>query len=206
MGIFWPAKASGATINLTWEPALAEGDSIASITPTMTGAVLEATDIGDGVVNFVVSGGTTGQTAILSVTITTAAGEDLVETIYLPIIGPGVLAETVQDIVSFALRKVTGIGEDPSADQAGDALERLQDMLDTWRITGADVGAPSPLALTSVVYCPDGYLRAIKNNLIVQLADLYGFDLSPVVVQNARNGLYMIKQAALPEDRPGVYY
>lgn len=205
MASFWHPKPSTATHSYEWRPELSEGVNLTVTAATMTGATLVSRKTNGNVVTFVVSGGTAGQTASLSITATTSDGQTLSELIYLPIIGPGVLAETVQDIVSFALRKITGIGEDPSADQASDALERLQDMLDTWRITGADVGAPSPLALTSVVYCPDGYLRAIKNNLILQLADLYSYEVSPVVVQNARNGLYMIKHASLPEDRPGVF-
>lgn len=206
MALFWSPKPSAATMSFDWTPELADGVTVAITTATMTNATLVSRKSDSQTVTFTISGGTSGQTASLAIVATTSDGQTLSETIYLPIIGPGVLAETVQDIVAFALRKVTGIGETPDADQAADALERLQDMLDYWRLTGADVGAPSPLALTSVVYCPDGYLLAIKYNLILQLADFYGFDVSPVVVQNAAAGLAMVKAHNLPEDRPGVFF
>jgi hypothetical protein len=206
MAIFLSAKTPAGVITYTWQAPLMDGDTLTGLTFVETGITVNADDLDGSTAIFLLADGTVGTTGSIAITATTSAGETLSETIYIPIIGPGVLAETVEDIVSFALRKVTGIGEAPDADQAADALERLQDMLDYWRLTGADVGAPSPLALTSVIYCPDGYLIAIKNNLILQLADMYGAQVSPAVAQNARAGLAMVKARNLPDERPGVYY
>jgi hypothetical protein len=51
------------------------------------------------------------------------------------------------------------------------------------------------------------FLSAIKNNLIVQIAELYDLPVSPSVAINALRGVQHIKTANLPEDRAaGVYY
>lgn len=206
MAIFWSAKPPAAVYTYTWVPDLADGDGIASSSVSASGAVIDSYSIDGDAVSFVMSGGTAGQTATITATVTTTYGETLPETIYLPIVGTGSSAGTVRDIVSFALRKVVGIGEEPSEEQAADALERLTDMLAHWRATGADVGAPSPLTLNTVIYSPDEYLSAIKNNLIVEIADLYGLEVGPRVVRNAAQGLVMVKMRQLPDVRTGTYY
>jgi hypothetical protein len=206
MAIHWGAKPPTAVYTYTWEPDLAHGDAIATATVSASGAVIDSYSIDGDVVSFVISGGTAGQTGIITASVTTSFGETLPETIYVPIIGTGSTTATVRDIVAFALRKVTGIAEEPDAEQAADALERLSDMLARWRTIGADVGAPSPLTLNTVVYCPDQYIGAINSNLIIELADLYPFEPTAYVVRNAAKGLIAIKWAQLPETRTGVFY
>lgn len=206
MAIFWSAKAPDAGLSLAWAPNLASGDSLSGFTHSATGVVVEAAELADDLVGFVISGGTAGHTGVIEVTATTTYGETLTETIYLPIVAPGSAAQSVRDIVSFALRKVNGVGEAPSDEQAADAIERLQDMLAHWRNTGADVGTPHPLTANSVVYAPDAYLMAIKNNLILEIADLYGFEPSPFVIKNAIQGIITIKNANVPEYRGTEYF
>jgi hypothetical protein len=57
-----------------------------------------------------------------------------------------------------------------------------------------------------VIYSPDEYIGAIKNNLLVELADLYGFEVGPYTRRNAMQGLIAIKMAQLPEVRTGTYF
>lgn len=204
MAIFWTAKAPTAVVSYEWTPA--PDEVVQSVTSSATGAVIDSYSVQGDTVTFFVSGGTAGKTAQITATAITGQGETLAETIYLPIIATGSAAGTVQDIVSFALRKITGLGETPTAEQASDAVERLQDMLSRWRVTGADVGAPQPLTLTTVVYTPDELLGAIKSNLAVELADLYGFEPSATLRRAAMQGLVALKMRNLPDERTGVYY
>ncbi len=204
MALSWSAKAPGDTYRYTWVPALLEGDSLASYTVEVDGAVIEAQEQdGDEVVLFV-SGGTSGAAATFTFTGESADGESLTETIYLPIRTGN--TNTAQDVCAFALRKVFGNGEDPPADAAEDALERLNDMLAAWTRQGADVGAAAPLELTSELLLADAFLSAIKNNLILHLADNYGLEVPAIVAMNARTGLQTIKAANLSADREGGDY
>lgn len=206
MALTWTAKAPGDVYRYTWTPALADGDSLASYTVSATGATIDSQTIdGDSVVLFV-SGGSAGTTASFAFSGVTSDGETLTETIYLPIVASTATGPTAATICAFALRKITGIGETPDAAQEADALERLNDMLQAWKATGADVGATFPLLTSTTLKLPDSYLSAIKHNLVLQLADLYGAEISPVTAQNARLGLQLIKQANLPETRAGADY
>lgn len=206
MAVFWSAKDPDAAVSLAWAPNLANGDTLAGFAYSVTGAVVDAAEMADDLVGFVISGGTASQTAIIEASATTGYGETLSETIYLPIIAPGSSALSARDLASFALRKVNGIGEVPSDEQAADAIERLQDMLAHWRNTGADVGTPHPLTVNSVIYAPDEHLLAIKNNLILEIADIYGFDPSPFVIKNALQGLASVKNGNVPDDRGTEYF
>lgn len=205
MADFLALKGPSDTVERRWPAPVGSDDSAASVAVTASNVTASDYELqGDGVV-FTLSGGTAGVTGSLIVTVTTSQGRVLTETLYIPVASPNASAVTANDIVAFALRKVTG-GDDPEADQAEDARERLADMLEQWRMSGADVGAPRPLELTSVIYCPEGFISAIKNNLAVQVADRYGVELSPVTVQNARAGLALIKYNNLPDERPAVFY
>lgn len=203
MALTWTAKAPGDVYRYTWTPALADGDTLASYTVTESGAVIDAQQQdGDSVILFV-SGGTAGTTASFAFTGHTTDGETLTETVYLPIIASTAATDTVHDVCSFALRKVFGLGEEPNADALEDAIERLGDMLAMWRGMGADVGAPAPLVASTVLKCRPEFVAAIKNNLILVLADIYGAEIGPMVAQNARTGLQRVKAANLPVDREG---
>lgn len=205
MADFLTAKGPSEVVQRRWPAPVDSDDGAASVAVVASGVTATATLEGDEVV-LAISGGTAAATGSIAVTVTTSQGRTLIETLYIPVVAPGAAADTAQEIINFALRKVAGVGEDPSAEQADDALERLSDMLEQWRIGGADVGAPRPLTTATVIYCPQGFMSAIKNNLIVQLADLYDAQLSPVTVQNARAGLSLIKQANLPDTRETVFY
>lgn len=189
---FLPAKAPTETVERRWQSKGAE-----TVTLAATGLTATAEVDSDEVV-FTLSGGTAGQTAYIDVTVV-AGDETRANRLYVPVVALGGSSATVQDIVGFALRKVTGLGETPEAAQAEDALERLGDMLEAWRATGADMGAPRPLLLSTVLYAPHSHITAIKNNLIVSLSDIYGQDvLTPQVVEAARRGLQLVKIANCP--------
>jgi hypothetical protein len=207
MAHFLALKAPAEVVERTWRVPTGHGDSPESASVSASGVTVDTYEInGCGEVALTLSGGSAGETGAITATITTSYGNTLTETLYIPIASADSTASTVRDIVSFALRKVAGLAEEPTAEQAEDARERLADMLEEWRATGADIGATRPLTLNTVLYCPESYLSAVKNNLIVALSDIYGLEVSPFVMRKALAGLAHIKMANLPDDRPLVAY
>lgn len=199
------AKGPTETVERRWAVPVTSGDHAASVSLVASGVTASATlDVNEVV--FTLSGGTTGATASIVVTVGTDLGNTIVETLYVPVVASGGSAITVNDIVSFALRKVTGIGEAPNAEQAAEALEKLTDMLEEWRVTGADVGAPRPLETSTVIYSPHAYISAIKNNLIVRLSDIYGPELvTPSVASAAVRGVQLIKSSKRVPKQPEYF-
>jgi hypothetical protein len=206
MAINWTPKAPGSVYRYTWTPPLADGDSVVSYSIGVADAVIDYDALEADQIVLYVSGGTAGTTATFTLQALTADGETLTETGYLPIISSDATGMTVRDTVSFALRKIYGLGADAPAEASDDAVERLSDMLLLWRRTGADVGATFPLEAATVIYCKPEYQSAIKNNLAVQVADHYNRVLTPSVVQSAVRGLQFIKQDRLPDERTGADY
>jgi len=206
MALNWTAKAPDDVYRYTWTPALAEGDSVSSYSVDVDGATIVADSLEDNAVVLFVSGGTAGSTATFTLEAVSADGETLTETIYLPIVASVATGPTARDVCNFALRKVVGLGEEPDADQEDDALERLNDMLRAWNATGADTGATFPLEAGTVLAVRDEFLSAIKHNMVLQVADIYGAEVSPLTVEAARRGLQLVKVANLPEDRAGAEY
>ena len=201
MADFLALKAPTEVVSRRWPVPVDSDDTAQSVVCSGSGVTVDASSIEGDELVLTLSGGTDGQTASIVATITTARGRILVETLYIPVAVSTSSAATVQDIASFALRKIFGLGEAPDAEATADAVERLSDMLEEWRASGADVGATRPLTASTVLYVPEHYLSAIKNNLIVQLADHYERQLSPMVVRNAMAGLAHIKQRNLPDTR-----
>lgn len=191
------AKGPSETVERRWAVPVEDGDGVASVSISASGVTATAELDGNDVV-LTISDGTAGSTASIVVTATTDQEFILADTLYIPIVAGDGAAITVQDVLSYALRKVTGLGETPDADQAADALEKLSDMLEEWRVTGADVGAPRPLALSTVLYSPHSHISAIKNNLIVRLSDQYNREVTPSVAVAAVRGLQLIKTANQP--------
>lgn len=206
MSDFLAAKGPSEVVQRRWLVPVDSDDGASSVSAVATGVTKDSATLEGDEVVLTLSAGTAATTGSIAVTVTTSRGRTLIETLYIPIVAPGSTATTVRDLVNFALRKVAGISETPDEDQAEDARERLQDMLELWRQAGADVGATRPLTLSTVIYCPESFLAAIKNNLIIEVADLYNAEVSPVVVRNATTGLAHIKQTNLSDVRKDTYF
>lgn len=206
MALTLAAKAPTAVYRYTWAVPVADGDSVVSYTLTESGCTIDADALdGNGVV-MVLSGGTAGTTASIAALAITADGEEIPETIYLPIVSSDATGMTARDACEYALRKVYGKDETPEASAMSDAVERLEDMLRMWAATGADVGATFPIVEATVINCRPSFQRAIKENLVIEVADLYNRALSPVTVDAARRGLQHIKSANLPAERAAAEY
>ncbi len=155
------------------------------------------------------SAGVADVTATVTLTATTSRGRIHVETFYLPVlVSTNDFAYTGQDLCSFALRKVIGSGAVADGDEREDALERLSDMLARWKGEGADLGVVLPVLSTTVFYVSDSFASAIKNNLILEIADHHEFTPSQRVITNALRGMQHIKSALLSKDREpaSAYY
>lgn len=200
------AKGATEVVTYRWPVPLADGDSAASVAQTAAGVTVDSAVIEGGEVVLVLSGGTAGATGSVALTVTTDLGDTLTETLYVPIVADAATGMTARNVCEFALRKVYGKDETPEASALTDALERLNDMLRGWAVTGADVGATFPLEAATVIYCKPEYQGAIKHNLIVQLADLYDLPITPGIANNAVRGLQLVKADNLPAVRTGAEY
>jgi hypothetical protein len=207
MAIYWSAKTPTQVIRYNWLPDLAAGDTLLSAAITPTGATVDLSSFEQESVSVLVSGGTAGETAIFAVSATTAEGETLTETIYLPIIASAAqIAQTAREYVNFALRRVVGLGETPSADELSDALERLNALVAEMRGVGADIGAPFPIAAETVIYCPDYAVSALRYGLLVDCLGAYGEQPTALDVMKARQGMALVRNMNVPEDRKAEYF
>jgi hypothetical protein len=205
--MYFQSKTANETKVYTFTPDLAETDGIASFTASGTGVTVGDTEhlVRDIIVS--VSGGTAGQTASVLFVVTTENGEVLEKRVYIPIVATSAqIANTARDYVNFALRKITGNGEDPSASELSDALERLNAMVAEWRAGGADIGAAFPLVAGTVIYCPDWAVSALRYNLLIECAPLYGAEPSAIDYDRARRGLQLIKHKNLPTVRTAGFF
>lgn len=206
MAQHFEAKGAAEVVTRRFAVPVAKGDAVSGLSQTASGVTVDSAENEADELVFVLSGGTAGATGAITATVTTDQGETLVFQFYIPVIAPNATGMTVRDVCEFALRKVYGKDETPEASAMSDAVERLDDMLRVWAATGADVGASFPLSENAVIYCKPEYQGAIKNNLIVQIADLYDLPIGAIVVENARRGLQLIKSDNLPADRGGADY
>ena len=207
MAQFLKAKAPADAIAYTWAPDIADGDSLVSFTLSASGATIDAEAAIADEVEFYVSGGTAGQTATITASAVTAAGAELSEVLYLPIRARDIaLGYTGSQIASFALRKVIGLSRAPRAAEQADALERLSDMLAEWSQQGADLGVRLPVQASDTLYVNDAFANAIKQNLIVRIADLYGEPVAPEVAMQAFRGVQLIKSSLLPDKRVSEFF
>jgi len=209
MLLFAP-KAPDDIKRYTWSVPVVAGDSLVSYSiASASGVTIDADSRNENDVVMYLSGGTASTTGTIKLSGATSQGEQFEETIYIPILPADNAvghAETAQTIIEFALRPVTGITGTATSDELDDGLEWLNGLLSFWRATGADVGASLPLTLSTVIYAPDEWILAIKNNLRVMVAEQYGRTVSPTTGFMASKGLQAIKNARLGDAEPGTYY
>lgn len=79
---------------------------------------------------------------------------------------------TAQDLITRALRKghVVANGETPATEVLAAALDTFNDLLESWRDAGIDLGLGT-LTLATTVAVDAGSTRAIVYNLAVELAN-----------------------------------
>jgi hypothetical protein len=204
MAYTWPPKAPGAIRAYDWTPKADTPLDSVSIAVT-SGTVTATSDVYGDTATITVTGGADGVEQTLTLT-ATAGDETFVETVYISIeASTNRLANTVRDVCLFALRKVSGIAEEPEADELADAIERLNDMVAGYRVTGADMGLSLPLVEADVLKVPDHAYRALKLNLRNELHEFYGEPLTQTMVMDARNALAVVKNANLTHRAPEYF-
>lgn len=204
MAYTWPPKAPGAIRAYDWTPKADTPLDSVSIAVT-SGTVTATSDVYGDTATITVTGGADGVEQTLTLT-ATAGDETFVETVYISIeASTNRLANTVRDVCVFALRKISGIAEEPEADELADAIERLNDMVAGYRVTGADMGLSLPLVEADVLKVPDHAYRALKLNLRNELHEFYGEPLTQTMVMDARNALAVVKNANLTHRAPEYF-
>lgn len=204
MSGFLEAKQPAEIVERRFTPATVY--ALQGVTTSETGVTVDSAKIdGDDVV-LTLSGGTAGATGIVTLTVTTSH-ETIEETLSVPIVASAAqIANTARQYVAFALRKVVGIGEDAEAEELDHGLEVLNALLETWREQGADIGAPSPVEANTVIYCPDYAVSALRYNLLIELAPVYGAEPTMIEYDRARRGLQQVKHKNLPAVRESEFF
>lgn len=204
MATSWAAKAPTAVRDYLWTPE--PGTPLDSASAVVgTGTVTVVAEVNGDTVTLSVTGGADGVVQVLTAT-ATAGDLTFIETFYLPIeASTNRLGYTARDVCLFALRKIAGNSEEPTAEELADALERLNDMLAVWRDTGADVGVKLPVLEADNLLVRDSFYSAMKLNLRNALHDYYGVPLTPGMVLEARSALSTVKNAQLVRSGPEYY-
>lgn len=201
------AKTASEVVKRVWTVPVDEDDAPSSVSLSASGVAVDSNSFEGNDLVLVLSAGTAAATGSIVATVTTEKSRTLIETLYVPVIESAAqVAETAGDIIDFALRKVIGNGETATANESTDALQRLQALIDEMRIGGADIGAVSPLATTTVIYCPDWAVGAIRYNLLLDVYSLYDAQPTGMDVMRAKQGMQLVKHKLLPDEREVEYY
>lgn len=192
MAGLWEPKSPSEVIERRWTVPLDLHDGISSVSAEGTGVTVSRTDHYNKEAIVSLSGGSAGTVATVAVTVVTDGGETFTETFLIAVRADAEqFAYTARDICYFALRKLCGLGVDPTAEEANDALERLNDMLAMWRIDGLDLGLPV-LALGTVLDCPDEFIAPIKFNLRIACHSALGEEVDAYDLTMAQDGKRLI--------------
>lgn len=156
MALHWQAKAPSEVVERRWRVPLADGDGISTVSASATGVTVDSDDSDLDEATITLSAGAAGEVGSVTVTVTTDDGNTHVETFYIPIYATTVQAVTARDVCGFALRKITGVGNDPETGELNDALELLEGMFARFRF------GPIPVAAGSSLNVPDDLVQPIK--------------------------------------------
>jgi hypothetical protein len=101
---------------------------------------------------------------------------------------------TALDIISTALRQVSAIanGTEPTAEEAQDGLESLNDMVHAWSAKGVHIGY-STLRLTDDFPIDDRHIGTVKALLSVCVAPEYGMTVPEEIQKRAFSGWQHLK-------------
>lgn len=208
MADFLKPKTASEVVRREWPVPVDADDSPLSVATTgATGVTVDSAAFEGETLVLTLSAGTAAATGTIPVTITTDKSRTLIETLYIPIVDSAAqVADTARSFINFALRKITGIGETPDADELDDALEQFNALIAAWRAGGCEIAAPFPLTANSVIYCPDWAVDALRYNLRVKLSPLYGAQIDQMDFEMARRGRQLVMHKNLPDARKVEFY
>lgn len=101
---------------------------------------------------------------------------------------------TAREVVKSALRKLQVIedGGEPTASEAKDSLEGLNDFLENLSVDGVSI-AHKTLTLDDTVNIDKAHIQTIKNQLAVKLAPEFGAAVDPQVAFDALQGMKALR-------------
>lgn len=205
MAHFLASKVATEVVDRRWT---VPGDDLpTAVSTSASGVTVDSAEVDGSDIVLTLSAGTAGATGSVTVTVTTGLGQTIIETLYVPVIvSTAVTADTAQDYVAFALRKIVGIGETAEADELAHGLEVLNALVARWRAAGADIGAAYPITSSTVIYCPEWSVSALRYNLLVECAPLFGVEPSAIEYELARRGRQLVMHKNLPGIPALEYY
>ncbi len=97
---------------------------------------------------------------------------------------------TARTLITRSLRTlgVLHSGETPSAEEANDALDALNEMLGAWIHDGIDLEFVPITSLNTVLPYPADHESAFRYNLAIQCSPDYGIAVTPVIAAMAQQG------------------
>lgn len=106
---------------------------------------------------------------------------------------------TALDFITASL-KILGVladNEAPSSEEAKDGLQSLNDMLESWKVESrlaTSLASFTSYSLNDTISLGDGWNRAIKYNLAIEMAPEYGVTISREVFDTAKKAITIIKR------------
>jgi hypothetical protein len=99
------------------------------------------------------------------------------------------MSKTALQVIKRGMRElgILQTQEEPSSDEAQDALEVLNTMLYAWDLDGIRLNHVD-VVLTDTMPYPDNHITPIAYNFAVEYAAEFGVDLRSDTVQKATNG------------------
>ena len=118
--------------------------------------------------------------------------------------------ETASDVIKSALQEIlVQASEAPiQADQAQDGIRYLNRMMAKFAAQGISLGYTSVTSLASPITVGDGALDGIVKNLALSLFPQYsapGTAINPLLIQQAREGLDVMRMLAIDSIGPSFY-
>ena len=118
--------------------------------------------------------------------------------------------ETANDVIKSALQEIlVQASEAPiQADQAQDGIRYLNRMMAKFAAQGINLGYTSVTSLASPITVSDGALDGIVKNLALSLFPQYsapGTAINPLLIQQAREGLDVMRMLAIDSIGPSFY-
>lgn len=106
---------------------------------------------------------------------------------------------TARDLITMSLRSIGVLhsGETPSAEEADDALDTLNQMLSSWLYEGIDLEYTTITDLNAEIPYPDDHIGPFRWNLAVRLSADYGVAVTAAVAALAKEGYDQLRREYL---------
>ncbi len=100
------------------------------------------------------------------------------------------MTTTARDLITMSLRSlgVLHSGETPSAEEANDGLDTLNQMLNSWIYEGIDLEYTTISSLNTELPYPDDHIGPFRWNLALRMAPDYGIGVTPAIAAMAKEG------------------